>query len=180
MSDHFIKFYQNPKIDFLFGFSGGDPAPTKQDKFKPIDVIQIDDNGTEKFLKDFYVRKPDPKSTSLFISNIQTLARKYFNEKNIILKPNEVEVVLSFSIVESRYKVVDIDNLAKVALDSLKTIAFEDDSQVVSLICNKFVHPFKVNSLFIGITKLSDQKKGFMSDIKLFSTTPWNEPTQER
>ena len=44
-------FYTNPKIDFLFAVIGGEHAPTKQDKFKPIDVVEVLEDGTEEVLK---------------------------------------------------------------------------------------------------------------------------------
>lgn len=37
-----IVFRKNPNIDFLFGYFGDLQAPTKQDAFKPIDVIHTD------------------------------------------------------------------------------------------------------------------------------------------
>ena len=173
MEENFKSFYQNPKTDFLFGFLGGAPIPTKQDKFKPIQVMQVEEDGTEKLLNDFYVKKPDESAIQEFTSYIQDLAKDIFKDGNIILRPSEVEVILSISVTEKRYKTVDIDNLAKAVLDSLNGIAYEDDSQIVSLICNKHIHPLKVNGLFIGITKLRPENGGFDRDIKLFSESPW-------
>ena len=74
--------------------------------------------------------------------------------------PNAVQVHLSISITEKRYFEVDVDNLAKTVLDSLNGIAFDDDSQVSSLIVEKHVHPMKVNGILISITKLTDERKG--------------------
>lgn len=45
MDEQFITFYQNPKIDFLICFFGGDPVPTKQDKFQPIAVAKCKDKN---------------------------------------------------------------------------------------------------------------------------------------
>ena len=81
--------------------------------------------------------------------------------------PIEVEVILFISITESRYKTVDIDNLAKSVLDALNTVAFDDDSQVTSLICKKMM--FKENGILIGITKLTSNKIGFQQYISLFT-----------
>lgn len=172
MNGQFKTFYQNPKIDFLFGYFGGDPAPTKQDKFQPVEMAQVNQDGTEEILSNFYVRRPDQLAIQKFNNYIQELARQTFNS-NKILRPNEVEVVLSFTITEKRFKIVDVDNLAKAVLDSLKNIAFEDDSQVVSLICSKHIHPLKLNGLFIALTKLTDERRGFGEEIKLFSGKPW-------
>jgi len=173
MDGQFKTFYQNPKVDFLFGYFGGDPVPTKQDKFKPVAMAQINEDGTEEILNNFYVRRPDQAAIEDFNNYIQGLAKNTFNDSNKIMKPNEVEVVLSFSITEKRYKTVDVDNLAKAVLDSLNNIAFEDDSQVASLISSKHIHPLKLNGLFIAITKLTDERYGFGEEIKLFGEKPW-------
>ena len=166
-------YYQNPKIEILFGFAGGDPVPTKQDKFKPVEVKQIEESGAEKILNNFYVKNPDGPSIQKFNTYIQELAKDYFEGDKKILRPTEVEVVLSISVTESRYKTIDIDNLAKTVLDALNDIAFEDDSQVVSLICSKHIHPLKINGLLIGITRLTPENGGFNEDIILFSKSKW-------
>lgn len=175
MNDKYVKFYGNPKIDFLFGLYGGKPIPTKQDKFAPIEVIQINEDGVEEKLNNFYVKKPDIDSVIEFNKSIQDVANKIFNNENIIRKPNEIEVVISISVTEKRFKEVDVDNLSKCVLDSLNKIAYEDDSQVSSLICNKHIHEMKLNAIFIGITKLTEKRKGIQGDIKLFGTKEWSE-----
>lgn len=180
MSENNVKFYSNPKIDFLFGLYGGKPIPTKQDKFAPIEVTQINEDGEEEKLNNFYVKKPDINSVIEFNKNIQDVARKIFNKENIIKKPNEVEVIISISVTEKRFKEVDVDNLSKCVLDSLNQIAFDDDSQVSSLICNKHIHLMKLNAIFIGITKLSENRKGIQGDIKLFGTKEWSENNKEK
>lgn len=180
MSENDVTFYSNPKIDFLFGLYGGKPIPTKQDKFAPIEVTQINENGEEEKLNNFYVKKPDIDSVIEFNKNIQDVARKIFNKENIIKKPNEVEVIISISVTEKRFKEVDVDNLSKCVLDSLNQIAFDDDSQVSSLICNKHIHSMKLNAIFIGITKLSENRKGIQGDIKLFGTKEWSENNKEK
>ncbi len=173
MDGKFKTYYQNPRIDFLFGYFGGEPTPTKQDKFQPLTARQIKDDGTEEVLSNFYVRKPDQSAIQEFNKYIQEITRQNFDNNSKILKPNEVEVVLSFSITEKRYKTVDVDNLAKAVLDSLNNIAFEDDSQVVSLICSKHIHPLKLNGLLIAITRLTEERHGLGGEIKLFSGSPW-------
>lgn len=175
MNEKYVKFYGNPKIDFLFGLYGGKPIPTKQDKFAPIEVIQINEDGVEEKLNNFYVKKPDIDSVIEFNKSIKDVANKIFNNENIIRKPNEIEVVISISVTEKRFKEVDVDNLSKCVLDSLNKIAYEDDSQVSSLICNKHIHEMKLNAIFIGITKLTEKRKGIQGDIKLFGTKEWSE-----
>lgn len=175
MDEEFLKKYNvtiNPKVDFLIGLFGGSPIPTKQDAYQPIDLKQINSDGTEEILKDFYIRKPNNTAIQDFRARIQAEAKKQFLSKTIIKKPAVVEVIISVSVSEKRFKLVDVDNLAKTILDSLKNIAFEDDSQVVSLICNKFVHPMKKDGVLIGIIKLTETNRGFQNDITLYSMEP--------
>jgi Holliday junction resolvase RusA-like endonuclease len=167
-------FYKNPNIEFLFGFMGGAAIPTKQDKYKPIQMIRVEDDGKETVLDDFYIKKPDKDAVIEFHKSIQEQATKVFENNLIIKRPDEVEVILSISITESRYKEVDVDNLAKTVLDGLKGIAFDDDSQVSSLICSKHIHPMRVNGIFIGINRLTQKNKGLGGSIMLFSESPWD------
>lgn len=147
--------------------------PTKQDKFKPIDVLEVDEAGNEKILKAYYIKKPDHAAIVNFSERIHNIAKKYFSNDSIIKWPQLVEVTLSISITESRFKEVDVDNLAKTVLDALKGVAFEDDAQVSTLICMKEIHPLKVNGIFIGITKLTEKQLGFTEGIKMFSQFKW-------
>ena len=85
---------------------------------------------------------------------------------------------------ESRFEKVDLDNLSKTVLDGLKKVAFEDDAQVSKLICQKHItEPSKIedeevnksfkqiNSLFIGITGLTENRKGVLGDLVLYSNS---------
>ena len=85
------------------------------------------------------------------------------------MKPNVVEVVISVSATEKRFKEVDVDNLAKCVLDCLNGIAFEDDSQVVTIICNKNIHEKKLDGILIAITTLTNERKGLLGDFVLFN-----------
>jgi len=156
----------NPNIDFYFGFISTSPIPTKQDKFAPIKVepyYEIE----EHILNNLYVKKPDIDSIIEFNKEISNICSKIFTEENKITKPHNVEVIISISVTEKRFKEVDIDNLSKCVLDSLNNIAFDDDVQVTSLIADKHIHPMKVNAILIGITKLTESRKGIMSNIKI-------------
>lgn len=155
-----MTFRQNPNIDFLFGYFDGMQVPTKQDAFKPIDVVAIDENGTETVLKDFYQRKTEKALIQNFKNFIRELTADRFKESNRIKMPDKVQVSLSFSLTEKRFFEVDVDNLSKTVLDSLNGIAYDDDKQVTSLIVNKHVHKMKVNGILIAITKLTDKRKG--------------------
>lgn len=168
MAGKYVTFRQNPKVEVLFGFYGGNPIPTKQDKFKPLKAFEIDEDGNEVELKNFYERKDDKNSIQEMKELVSEYATEAFKEKGIIKRPANIEVLLSFSVKERRFKEVDIDNLTKTILDGLTGVAFEDDSQVSSLIVNKHVHEMKIDALFIGVTELTEENKGFGDDIKLF------------
>ncbi len=158
--EKYVTFRQNPNIDFLFGYFGNMPVPTKQDGYKPIEAVQIDEDGVETILKDFYQRKPETASVQKFKKYIQEITKDRFKEGDKIEMPNKVQVSLSISLTEKRFFDVDVDNLAKTVLDSLNGIAFDDDRQVSSLIVDKHVHPMKVNGILIAITKLTEERKG--------------------
>jgi Holliday junction resolvase RusA-like endonuclease len=163
-----IVYKQNPNLDYLFGYFGNEPITTKQDKFKPIEVIELDENGNEQKLNDFYVKNPSQNASKRFHDLIVSLAKEIFEKKEIIKKPQLVEVYLSITMKETRFKQVDVDNLAKSVLDCLTGIVYEDDSQISNLIVCKSVHPMKVDSIMIGITKLNEERKGLLGNIELF------------
>lgn len=169
MRNNKIIFIQNPKLDYLFGIIGGEPIPPKHDQFKPIAGYSIDENGDEKILTNLYEKKPGKNAVIEFETKLKTIASGYFDENNIIKKPDKVEVILSINIQKDRYYNVDIDNLSKSVLDGLKGIAFEDDSLVASLIVKKNIHPLNINGIFIGITKIRPDNLGFGEGIKLYT-----------
>lgn len=158
--DKYVTFRQNPNIDFLFGYFDGMQIPTKQDAYKPIDVVEIDENGAETILKEFYQKKPEKNSIKNFKQFIKELTKERFTEDDRIKMPNKVQVSLSFSLKVKRFFEVDVDNLFKTVLDSLNGIAYDDDKQVTSLIVDKHIHKMKVNGILIAITKLTDKRKG--------------------
>lgn len=173
MKDDYATYYKNPKIDILFGFYGGKPIPTKQDKFKPLEAYSVDDNGDEIEVKNLYERKEDKNSIKEMKQIVFDSAKIAFKERGTIKKPAEVEVILSFSMKERRFKQIDIDNLSKTVLDGLVGVAFEDDSQVSTLIAKKHVHELKIDAILIGITELTNEKNSISDDIKLFGETEW-------
>jgi|GEM_PF-1068753 len=175
MKEEFITYYQNPKVEILFGFYDEKPIPTKQDQFKPLKAFEIDENGEEIELKNFYEKKDDKSSIQEMKNIVAEYAKEAFKEKGIIKKPSEVEVLLSFSVKEKRFKQIDIDNLSKTVLDGLSGVAFEDDVQVSSLIVNKHIHPMKIDAIFIGVTELTEKQKGFGGEIKLFGPEKWEQ-----
>ncbi|HTN20115.1 MAG TPA: RusA family crossover junction endodeoxyribonuclease [Pelobium sp.] len=170
--DESYEIEVNPKIDILFGLYDCPPIPTKQDAYKPLSAFQKNSDGTESILNDIYKKNPDTNSIKEFHTLLREVASKNFPDGSIIKKPTNVEVVISISVTEKRFKTVDVDNLAKAVLDGLNKIAFEDDSQVKSLICSKNIHPMKKNGIFIGVTKLTSENQGFYGDITLYKMKP--------
>jgi len=102
-------------------------TPTKQDKFKPVEVHGIDENGNALILNDFYGKKPEKNSLLRFQHLIQEAVKGVISEEKLIRKPNNIEVILAISVTDKRYNEVDLENLAKAVLDCLNGIAFEDD-----------------------------------------------------
>jgi Holliday junction resolvase RusA-like endonuclease len=159
----------NPKIDILIG-TAGFQIPTKQDKFAPVQLYQINKDGSEEeVLSSLYSKKPNSDSVQKFHDYIKNMATEKYKTWKKVMKPNVVEVVISVSATEKRFKEVDVDNLAKCVLDCLNGIAFEDDSQVVTLICNKHIHEKNLNGILIAITTLTNERKGILGDLVLFN-----------
>ena len=173
MGGKHITYYQNPRLSHLFGFFG-DIVPTKQDKFKPIDVIAVDEDGNETVLNNIYAKKPDKDAVLKFNSFIKSLIEENFNKDDFISMPNELEVLITVSCNKRRFYEVDVDNLAKSVLDSMNGLIFEDDSQVTSLISKKYIEPNGKIGILIGIVKITEDEKGFGSDFSLFSTENWH------
>ncbi|NER13547.1 RusA family crossover junction endodeoxyribonuclease [Leptobacterium flavescens] len=159
-------YKQNPKLNLLFGFYGS-KVPTKQDKFKPLEGVVYDEEN-DTVLDNIYVKKPVSDAVESFNKVMEDIITNKY-ESFFFEKPKEIEVVLSISCNKRRFYEVDVDNLAKCVLDSLKGLLFEDDSQVTGLICYKHVNDKGMNSILIGITELSPKNKGFIGDISLFS-----------
>ncbi|WP_017258477.1 RusA family crossover junction endodeoxyribonuclease [Pedobacter arcticus] len=166
------RLEKNPKVDVLIRIYDLPPVPTKQDAYKPLNAWQVNKDGTEQILNNIYSRKPNNNTIKDFHTLLSKIAKEHFPEGQIFKKPSHVEVIISISVTEKRFKSVDVDNLAKTVLDGLNNIAFEDDSQVVSLICNKHIHPTKKNGILIGITKLTNENQGFIGDITLYNMIP--------
>lgn len=162
-------FYQNPNVDILFG-SINNSVPSKKQDFKPIDARFVDENGQEQILRDFYVKKPSSKSVKNFESLIhQMLDKPYYKEKRIA-KPAIVEVTISLSLIKSEYDKVDVDNVAKTVLDSIKGYLIDDDSQVVRLMCEKMIHPMNIRSFLIAITELKPDRNGLFGGYWLYTS----------
>ena len=181
-------YYQNPKIDFLGMMTIDGDVPVKKDSYKPV-TLQNTENKED--LLQAYLKNPTKKNVKAFQEGISSWAKQKFNVSNIIKKPTEVELIISISMKKSRFEKVDLDNLSKTALDGLKGVAFEDDAQVSTLICQKHIsepskiednkgkkHHKQINSLLIGITRITQNRKGVLGDLTLYSKSKdfFNEP----
>ena len=77
MDENFISYDVNPNIDFLLPFYLGEEfVPTKQDSFKPIKVIERDEDGGEKINKNFYIKNDENELLIYFKEKIQNYAKK--------------------------------------------------------------------------------------------------------
>jgi Holliday junction resolvase RusA-like endonuclease len=161
-------FIQNPAIDILFG-SVGATIPSKRQDFKPIEVTAVHDDGTEEILKNFYVRKPSSQSVYEFEQLIHDQITSSSLHEKKIMKPSLVEVVIAITLTKGKYFEIDVDNIAKTVLDSLKGYLFEDDSQVKRLICDKDIHPLNKDGFFIAVTELKEGRPGLIGNFHLFS-----------
>ena len=163
-----VTFHQNPEIDILFG-SMNVSVPSKRVDFKPIDARYTDEDGNEQILKDFYVRKPNSQS----VRNFENLIRSMLENSPImgkrIPKPGVVEVMISLTLLKSEFDKVDVDNVAKTVLDSIKGYLFDDDSQVVRLVCEKSLHDLNVRSFLIAVTEIKPGRPGLFSGHWLYS-----------
>jgi len=168
-----ITFHKNPKVDHCFGLYDC-LVPTKQDAFKPLDAFAKAEDGTEYPIKHLYEKNEDTEAIKLFTEHIQQVASNIFKDDKRIKKPNLVEVVINVSTLPRRFKEVDVDNLAKCVLDGLNGIAFDDDSQVSRLLCEKHIHPMEKDGVFIAITKLTNERNGIIGQLHLFSANEWD------
>lgn len=165
-----IVIRKNPKLDWAIALWGGDPVPTKQDKFKPLIGYQgiVNEDGVETILEELYVRNPDKKSIQDFETKLRDYIKENMTSAHPYKMPTEVEVILSFTITKKRFFEVDVDNLSKNVLDVMKGLIFDDDSQVVNLLASKHIHPYNTNGIAIAVNEITDKSKSWFDGIKLF------------
>ncbi|KIA92275.1 hypothetical protein OC25_17745 [Pedobacter kyungheensis] len=167
------SIYQNPAIDHLISLMLSSPVPTKQDKFVPLKAFVKNEDGTETPVVNMYQKSEDSDTIKRFTEYVKDAAKNIFTEENRIRRPEQVEVMINVSTLKGRYNEVDVDNLAKCVLDALNGVAFDDDSQVSTLISQKIVHPMEVDGLLIGITKITPTRRGIFGDPALYSFEKW-------
>jgi Holliday junction resolvase RusA-like endonuclease len=163
-----VAFRQNPDIDYLIWLWESYPIPTKQDWFKALNFAEIDEDQNELRRVKFYeLNKEIKELQAVYIQHLKLKARNII--KTPIAAPKPIEIILSVSVNPERFNKVDVDNLAKCTLDALKEIAFDDDSQIVTLVVKKFIHVMEVDSIVIGITEITNERKGVSKTGFLFS-----------
>ncbi|WP_285009613.1 RusA family crossover junction endodeoxyribonuclease [Pedobacter faecalis] len=172
-ADGSYTIYQNPAIDHLIILTLGSPVPTKQDKFKPLKAFVQNEDGTEAPVANLYKKLEDTDMIKQFNEHVRKAAFEVFTVENRVKRPEQVEVIIHVSTLKRRYNEVDVDNLAKCVLDALNGIAFDDDSQVATLICQKHVHAMEVDGLLIAITKITPTRRGILGDPAIYSFNPW-------
>lgn len=166
-----LTFYKNPAIDILFG-SMDSSVPSKQVGFKPINAWFTDEDGKEQILHDFYQRKPSSKSVKEFENLIHGMIdNSPYLSKQKISKPAQVEVIIHITLLKSQVDKIDVDNIAKTVLDSIKGYLIDDDSQVVRLVCEKTVHVMNKPSFLIAITELKPDRPGLLGGYYFYTTT---------
>lgn len=157
-------FVANPYFDELLLFFGN-TILTSQDRFKPIACEQCGkqnlyekkgkDNKAD-YIQDVHAKlKADPNPDWPFKGKLQ--------------------VQFFVSDKQSRLDEVDLDNLAKAILDSLKGVVFQDDAQIVSLTAGKeWVHGTVAS--MVAVKQLEPDEKPKLQDY-LFSgkTTTWRD-----
>lgn len=166
----YVEFILNPEIDTCLGSVGLVTIPSKKEDYKPIrDKCYIKTNGIEKVLENIYIKKPSSNSVKEFKNLIQDQIIRNGNYEKI-LKPKLVEVFISITINREKYFLIDVDNMAKTVLDSIKGYLFEDDNQVKRLIIDKQENKNKnnLNYLFICVTELTENRNGALGQFKLF------------
>ncbi len=164
-----VAVKRNPNLDWAIGLLGGQPVPTKQDKFKPLKGYEgvMEENGEETILKDLYVKNPSAHLIKEFEIRLKEFIKENLRPEHPYKSPTKVEVILGFDIPEKRFYDVDVDNLSKYVLDCMNGLVFEDDSQVIKLLAMKEIHPWNTNGLMIGVNIIDNPAKSWFN-VKLF------------
>lgn len=166
MTNDYITYHQNPRLKYLFGFFG-EKVPTKQDGYKLLKGLVLE-NDDGSIFDQIYARNPDNDAKKAFKKTIGDIILQNSDVTEIIAKPRNLEVLITVSCNQRRFYEVDVDNLAKMVLDSMNGIIYEDDVQVSSLICKKYIEPSGENGILIGIVEISNEERGFGEDFSLF------------
>lgn len=164
-----MTYYKNPEIDILFGYVGI-AIPSKREDFKPVNLVLRSDNEIRDVLSNLYIKKPSSQSVGEFEKLVRDiiLGTPSLTDKKI-MKPTLVEITIAVSVNKKRFLEVDVDNIAKTVMDSIKGYLIEDDSQVKRLICEKDIHPLNENGFLVGLVELTSERKGILANLFLYS-----------
>ena len=77
-----------------------------------------------------------PKKTIDAEKRIAAVFASLYPDATLITGP--VEMIVDFWMPD--YELKDVDNLAKLVMDALNQIAYQDDSQVIALLARKHLH----------------------------------------
>lgn len=77
-----------------------------------------------------------PKKTIDAEKRIAAVFASLYHKEQLITGP--VEMIVDFWLPDYAHK--DVDNLAKLVMDALNKVAYEDDSQVVTILARKHLH----------------------------------------
>lgn len=162
-------YIANPYFDELMIFFGN-TVLTSQDKFIPVTCDQC--SRVELYEKREKQNKAD---------YIQSIRSKLLANHNPLWPfRGRLQIQFSVSDKQSRLNIIDLDNLAKSILDSLQTVVFENDAQIVALVATKE----NINGIvanLIAIKELGPDEKPKFQEF-LFSTKykTWNKEYVEK
>jgi len=158
-----VVFHQNPYYDEVLLFHGL-RVPTAQDKYKRVEI-----EG-----KVYYELR---EKTNAFSFRQEVQAKLLAKKKS--WWPYKEPLLLTIDVMGPTkvYNHTDLDNIAKGVCDALKTIVFEDDSQIIWLHLHKQLIDVQgvpdLMGMDIGIRRMADGElpEGI---IYLFGNQKWN------
>ncbi len=137
----------NPVYQYAFVYQNL-RVPTKQEWYTPLE-------GYEEIVYkhgNIFTSKPDTNSTKNFSEFIQTNLKNEPSPEWPLKNKLELNVLVSTD--KKRESQIDIDNLLKSIFDAYKGILYVDDSQIISVLGQKFSFPDDheiQESLMIGV-----------------------------
>ncbi len=151
-----MEFFANPYFDEILIFWKRELL-TSQDKYKPYNCISCN--------KDLYLSS-GKKNKADFVNGVQEALLK----KSNVEWPFKENLQIQYSVTDipSRIRLIDLDNMAKSLLDSLKGIVFMDDSQIVAIAGDKNVIG-DLKAFIVAIKRLEKDEKQLFQNA-LFSS----------
>jgi len=117
-----------------------------------------------------YIKKDGPDSLRVFEAVFRENIKQSLTSEHPYSSDIKLEVIIEVTMPDNRMKKVDVDNLAKAVLDSMKGLVFIDDSQVVNLLVSKDVLVVReiTHGLLVGVRKISETRPSWFRNISLF------------